>query len=287
MSHIEDALKKLQGAVGARDLAKPPKRLAAVVPKGYEYAGHRIEVDMVELRARGLLAPDVDERRLSEQYRAIKRPLLRNAEQIGETAVQRGNLVAVASALSGEGKTFTCVNLCLSIAREKDWSVVLVDGDCSKRDLTRLFGAEDRPGLMDLLRDPSLSFEALVMPTNVSGLSLLPAGARDVHASELIASNRMEELCAGLSTPVGGRMVIFDSSPLLLTTEAAVLASKVGQIVLIVRANETPQQAVLAAIEKLDPAKPIGAVLNQTYDTHLGFSYGDYYGSYGYGDPPN
>ena len=238
-SRIEDALHKLQ--------ARSPRpvtagaRLGAVLPKEHAYGGKRIAVDLAQFRANGLLAPDSEERRLAEQYRTIKRPLLRNADPTIDPEVPRGNLIAVASALSGEGKTFTCVNLCLSVARERDWSVLLVDGDCSKPQLTRLFSAEKEPGLIDLLRDSSESYERLVMPTDIPRLSLLPAGSRDVHATELLASKRMDELCTKLSADDPGRIVVFDSSPLLLTTEAGVLASKVGQIVLVVRANETPQ----------------------------------------------
>jgi len=280
MSRIEDALHKLQ-ARSPRPAGAPASRLGVVVPREHAYAGQRIVVDSAQLRANGLLAPDAEERRLAEQYRTIKRPLLRNADSALELSVPRANLVMVASALSGEGKTFTCVNLCLSIARERDWSVVLVDADCSKPHLTRLFAAENEPGLIDLLRDPALTFEGLVMPTDVPGLSLLPAGAHDSHASELLASKRMDDLCAALSSDGAGRMVVFDSSPLLLTTEAAELASKVGQVVVVVRANETPQQAVLAALAKLDQTKAIGCVLNQSWGDA---DHAEGYGYYGYGE---
>ena len=185
----------------------------------------------------------------------------------------------VACAWGGGGKTFRCVNLCLSIARERDWSVVLVDADSSKPHLTRLFSAEREPGFMDLLCDPGLSFEDLVMPTDIPGLSLLPAGAHDADASELLASRRMKEICLELSSADVGRMIVFDSSPLLLTTEAIVLASQVGQVLMVVQADSTQQQSVLAALDKLDPEKAINCVLNQASGAGLSESY-DYYGNY-------
>jgi len=278
MTRIEDALHKLQTR-SQRPATQPvAPRLATVAPRDHAYGGNRIVVDPVQLRANGLLAPDAEERRLAEQYRTIKRPLLRNAAPNVEPPVANGNLVAVVSALPGEGKTFTCLNLCLSVARERDWSVVLVDGDCSKPHLTRMFSAENQPGLIDLLRDPARSFDSLVMPTDVPGLSLLPAGAHDQQASELLASKRMDEVCAELSSD-SGRIVVFDSSPLLLTTEAAVLASKVGQVVVVVKANQTPQDAVMTALEKLDPDKAVGCVLNQSWASEDA----EGYGYYGYG----
>jgi exopolysaccharide/PEP-CTERM locus tyrosine autokinase len=280
MTRIEDALQKLQ-ARSQRPAASPATpRLATVVAKEPEYGGSCIVVDPAQLRANGLLAPDGDERQLAEQYRTIKRPLLRNASPHVDPPVPDGNLVAVVSALPAEGKTFTCLNLCLSIARERDWSVVLVDADCSKPHLTRMFSAENQPGLIDLLRDPARTFDSLVMPTDVPGFSLLPSGAHDRHAAELLASKRMDEICAALASENPSRIVVFDSSPLLLTTEAAVLASKVGQVVLVVKANETPREAVMASLEKLDPGKPIGCILNQSWGTQ---ERAEGYGYYGYG----
>jgi protein-tyrosine kinase len=282
MSRIEDALQKLQ-ARSSRPTAPPTTRLATLEPRQHAYAGRRIIVDPAQLRANGLLALDSEERRLAEQYRTIKRPLLRNADPNIDPPLARGNLVMVASALSGEGKTFTCVNLCLSIARERDWTVVLVDGDCSKPHLTRLFAAESEPGLIDLLRDPALSFDSLVMPTDIPGLSLLPAGSRDLRASELLASKRMDEFCAALSSGDAARMVVFDSSPLLLTTEAPALAANVGQIAVVVSANETPRESVMAALEKLDPAKAIACILNRHAEAG---AHSQSYGYYTYDEPP-
>lgn len=281
MGRIEDALQKLQRA-GARQTdarTSVPARIATVVAADKDYAGKRLTVDVDQLRSQGLLAPNSDERSLAEQYRVIKRPLLHNAD-LHRAGAERGNLLMIGSALSGEGKTFTCLNLCLSIAREKDWSVVLVDGDCSKPHLTRLFSAEKEPGLVDLLRDPSVSFNSVVMPTDVPGLAFVPAGARDPHASELLASRRMDEVCLSLAQEHANRMVIFDSSPLLLTTESPVLASKVGQVAVVVRANSTPRQAVVAALETLDSSKPIGCILNQVFRADLTADYGSY-GDYG------
>jgi protein-tyrosine kinase len=289
MGRIEEALAKLQrAAVGGEPAAAPKPVIAKVVepvaggPRHeHVYGGRHIEVDTAALRAQGLLAPDTYTRRLADEYRVIKRPLLRNASRTQEPLIPRGNLLMVGSAVAGEGKTFTCLNLCLSMARERDWTVVLVDADCSKPQLTRLFGAEDQPGLLELLRDPTRSFEDLVMPTNVSGLALLPAGSRDEHAAELLASDRMAAVCAALAEADPQRIIVFDSSPLLLTTEAPVLASHMGQIVLVVQANRTPQQAVLAAIEKLDRAKTISLVLNRDDSAQTPLSYGYGYGDYG------
>jgi receptor protein-tyrosine kinase len=289
MGRIEDTVRKLKGAgrLPPSNVQPPspnPARLGTVVPPTTAYEGKHIAVDLGQLRLNELLAPDIDSRRIAEQYRAIKRPLLRNAVTRRQpAAVERGNLLMIASALPGEGKTFTCVNLCLSIAREKDWQVVLVDADCSKPHLTRLFSLEQEPGLLDLLRNPKAAFDSFVMPTDIPGLSILPAGGDDGDASELLASKRMDDLCAALAVAGTDRMIVFDSSPLLLTSEAVALATHVGQIALVVRASETPRPAVLAALDKLDSEKAIGLILNRAYGTGLGLE-SDGYGYPDYGN---
>ena len=244
------------------------------------YGGKQIIMDTERLAANGLLAPDVSQRRLEDEYRLVKRPLLKNAARAQQPILPFGNLLMVASALSGEGKTFTCVNLSFSIAREKDWSVVLVDGDCAKPHLTKLLGAEGEPGLMDLLRDSSLSVDSVVMPTNIPNLAFLPSGTRDRQAAELLASARMEQVCVDLAADAR-RMIVWDSGPLLLAPESAALCSRVGQVMMVVKAFKTPSNAVLAACEKLDPSKAINLLLNEADERGGLGGYGD---AYGYSD---
>jgi exopolysaccharide/PEP-CTERM locus tyrosine autokinase len=291
MGRIEDAIAKLQAERGVSPV--PSRPLGRTVDRGlsapapaqttHVYGGKQIVIDTNRLAASGLLAPDSLQRRLEDEYRVIKRPLLRNAALAPDGLLPHGNLLMVASALSGEGKTFTCVNLCLSIAREKDWSVVLVDADCAKPHLSQLFGAEREPGLLDLLRDGSQSFDSFVMPTNIPNLTFLPSGARDRQAAELLASGRMEQLCDDAAAHDARRIVVFDSAPQLLAPESTILSSRVGQILMVVKAFKTPYQAVLSARDKLDPSKAINLLLNEADERDGLGGYGD---GYGYGDVP-
>ena len=228
------------------------------------------------------MPPESQERLIANQFRQIKRALLANAFGKGVPAVANGRLMMMTSALPGEGKTFTTINLALSMSREKGVEVLVVDADVAKPQVSGLFGLEREPGLLEALIDDALDIESLVLRTDVQWLCILPAGrcAEDV-ATELLASARMEETAARLGARYPNRIVIFDSPPLLLTNESRVLTTVVGQVVIVVRAGATPQQAVTEAIGYVGEEKPIGLVLNQSKATGPGNYYG--YGEYGYG----
>jgi exopolysaccharide/PEP-CTERM locus tyrosine autokinase len=240
-----------------------------------------ITINQNALRNAGLLPVQEDERRIAAEFRQIKRPLVSAARGRGMPVLPHGRIIVVASALPGEGKTFTSINLTLSLALEKDSSVVLVDGDLAKAHLSRLFGVREEPGLMDVLLDDSKDIGSVIIPTTVRGVSILPAGRGADTATELLNSARMETVIADLLAHDPTRFVVFDSPPLLLTTEARALTSVAGQVVVVVRAEDTTQGAVVEALKYVAEGKPVGLVLNQcrTKAAHY-YAYGEY-GEYG------
>lgn len=208
------------------------------------------------LREKGLLAPEAHEHQQRAEYRHIKYGLLREINRQGGHG-----LILVTSALQGEGKSFSSVHLALSLASEQDYTVVLVDADVIRPSVSRLMGCEDRPGLMNVLVDGSTNIESLILPTNVRGLSFLPSGRHEERATEFFSSARMAEITRQLLS-VPNRIVVVDTLPLLLTTESRALASLGGQIVLVVRAESTPQNAVMEAIELLGEGANVKLLLN-------------------------
>jgi exopolysaccharide/PEP-CTERM locus tyrosine autokinase len=286
MSVVERALQKLQKNALPKSVTSD-KRVARVTrrEKATEEIntddtiiahGRIIEFSVEALSEAGLYSSASSQ--LADEYRLIKQPILRRASARGVDADPRGNLLMVASALGGEGKTFTSVNLSLSLASEKDWKVLLVDVDCKNPQLSRLLGVDDEPGILNYLRDSSMDIEKLIMPTSVEGLSVLPLGHVDDHAAEYLASARMSDLCDHLSSVGRHHLVVFDSSPLLMTAESPILSSQMGQIALVIMANKTPQQAVMEAIQKLDSNKAIGLILNRADNTGEILKYGTNYG---------
>jgi len=284
MSLVEMALDKLRGAqarAGKSAPSNPPRQVGSLVDTGAHRrldqipdSGKLIAIDRDSLRMSGFLPESGFERRLADQFRQVKRPLLAHAFAEGS-----GNerLIAVASALPGDGKTFTSINLALSLSREHDVSVLLVDADVAKRHVSRLFGAAEEPGLLDALADPVVHPESMVIRTDLRSLQLLPAGKLCEGATELLSSARMAEISLALLARDPRRIVVFDSSPLLITSESRPIIDTVGQVVLVVRAGVTPRQAVLDATSMLPSNKRVGIVLNQSL-TALSTNY------YGHGD---
>jgi exopolysaccharide/PEP-CTERM locus tyrosine autokinase len=236
-----------------------------------------VHVDFTRLEAKGIYAPDDLDVNIRDEFRRIKRPLLSNAFGKGALLVDNGNLIVVTSSLPGEGKTFTAASLALSITLERDHTVLLVDADAAKPDMTHLFGLEKRRGLSDVLLDKSVSLGDVLVRTDIPDLTLLPSGALHSQMVELLASKRMEQIVAELGQRYHDRVIIFDAPPVLASSEAQLLTQLAGQIVFIVQAGETPQHVVQEAIETLDESKAIGLVLNQTQNI-FGKNYSDYYG---------
>lgn len=237
-------------------------------------------VNLARLKQTGALTPDAGRSKIAEEYRLIKRPLLMNAFGHGDNPpVPQGNLIMVTSSVPGEGKSFTAINLAISMATELESTVLLVDADVAKSSVIRYLGLEADRGLLDVLRDPSVQLSDVLIKTDIAKLTVLPSGRGFAHATELLASNAMKAFVKDISTRYRDRIIIFDCPPLLATSEASVLASYMGQIVFVVEAERTPQEAVKDALALLVDCEYVGIVLNKAPTRTSG---GDYYG-YGYG----
>jgi exopolysaccharide/PEP-CTERM locus tyrosine autokinase len=278
MSIIENALDKARRATATPLGGGPtvlPDSPADTGTRVAFAAQRRIAIDFNLLRAQGELPEAGLERRFADYYREIKRPLVQ-AMLTGDAHAD-ARVVLVTSALPGEGKSFTALNLAFSVARERDVSVLLVDADLPKGHLSRTFGLQGAPGLLDALADETIDIDSLVLGTDIRGLEILPAGNPMEGSAELIASARMGQIAMRLARHPR-RLVLLDSAPLLASSEARALKQLPGKILMVTRANRTPRQALLDAIALIDKTKLHGLVLN---DSNAGSSDG-YYAHYGY-----
>ena len=244
-----------------------------------------VDLDLEALAAAGYLVPSAPRSHMADQYRVIKRPLIANAIGKGVTKVNHGNLIMITSAMPGEGKSFTSINLAMSIASELDHSVMLVDADVARPSLLKKLGIAEALGLLDLLEGKAEMSDVLIR-TNIDKLTLLPCGRPHPKSTELLASDAMRQLLHDMAMRYPDRIIIFDSPPLLLTTESRVLASQMGQVVLVVQAGKTLQADVQHALSTIESC-PIRLLLLNMARTESQGAYGYGYGygeGYGYGD---
>jgi protein-tyrosine kinase len=239
-----------------------------------------VEIDLAALAVAGYVTPDAPRAQIADEFRVIKRPIIKNAHWKSGTKTEHGNRVMVTSALPEEGKTFVAINLALSIALEVDSTVLLVDADVANPSVAKVMNLPQSKGLMDLLTNDRLEVADVLLKTNVDKLSLLPAGTPHPRATELLASQAMANLVAEMASRYPDRILVFDSPPLLLTTEARVLATHMGQIVMVVESDRTSQTAVMRAIETIESCPIVLMVLNRAPRSEIGNYYGYGYNSY-------
>ena len=283
-----DDLLSIPASLGEDDVGEmlaedPDAGLSGGEQRPVSGSGRQVTLDLERLRDAGLVDPKSSKsNRTTEEFRRIKRPLLMHIRGEGATVVDNANLIMVTSALPGEGKTFTSINLAMSIAMEMDKTVLLIDADVAKPDVTGRLAVEAERGLIDVLQDESLTLPEVLLRTDIPKLTLLPSGSRHVHSTELLASDRMRQLMLELANRYSDRIIIIDSPPLLLTNEARVLAGLVGQVVLVTEESKTPQNAVKEAVDMLEDNEIVGIVMNKGAHRREGEGYGGY-GYYPYG----
>jgi len=239
------------------------------------------ELPYQELNAAGMVVAGAGTRnQLSEEYRAIKRPILTAIDIAKYDGIKNTNMVMVTSCVSGEGKTFSAINLAISIAMERDRSVLLIDGDVTNPSCGERLGFNSKQkGLTDLLLDRDLHINDVVCQSDIPNLRFLPAGSSAHHVTELLSSRGMAELVESLSRSFQDRVIIFDTAPMLLTSEASVVADLAGQIVFVVAAESTTQGMVSDALKMVNNHSRVGYVLNKTRKKQSNiYGYG-----YGYG----
>src|SRR5687768_4272402 len=206
----------------------PEAPRAALAAPPFLSGSRVLQVDVARATARGLLPPEDMSKRMREEFRRIKWPLLDVALRRAPSQIERPNLIMITSSVPSEGKTFCSFNLALSMAREQDCAILLIDADMAKPKLTSALGLAESPGLSEYLSGTQLHLQDVVWKTNLERIYFLPSGAPTASGPELIAGQRMQQLIAELSTLPNGFIVLFDSPPLLATSDARVLSRLVG-----------------------------------------------------------
>lgn len=271
-----------EAPAAAQDLAAPPAGDSGT-SADMDVSSRYVELDLKRLDEMRIVTPRSPRSQIAEEFRMIKRPILANARGKGASPVENGNLIMVTSSVPGEGKSFNSINLAMSIAMELDNTVLLVDADVARPSVLNLLGLPPAKGLMDVLLDNTVGLPDVLLRTNIEKLTLLPAGMPHKNATELLASSAMKKLLVEIAHRYPDRIIVFDSPPLMVTTEAPVLAQSMGQLVLVVEAGRTTQTMVKQALAKVASCPVKLLVLNKARYARTDGYYGYYGYGYGYG----
>ena len=268
---------RIPGAERRAAREAPPVDTAPRKPDDAVAVSRAVKIDLARLASLGFVTPDAPRSQLAAEFQTIKRPLLANAQPGAISRPHNANLIMVTSAVAGEGKSFTALNLALSIAMELDSTVLLVDADVANPVILDILGLPSSKGLMNVLTDRKLDLSSVILRTNIEKLAVLPAGSRHPRATELLASEGMSRLVDEMAARYPDRVIVFDSPPLLLTTESPALAAHMGQIVVVVEAERTTESTLTQALAKIENCPIVMTVLNKAPASRLGSYYG-----YGY-----
>jgi protein-tyrosine kinase len=230
---------------------------------------HSVHPDEHRWRPDGHLVSLVDPTSFeADQYRTLR--------HIVERLHASKRLIAVTSAVPGDGKTTTAINLAGALAHAADARILLVDLDLRTPAVGNRLGlATQSPGLVDLLLDPDLTLDDVVQRHPRFRLSVLPAGRSLSMPYELLKSPRLGEFLNLARQRYS--YVVVDTPPLVPVPDSRLIADRVDGFVLVVGAHRTPRPLLEDALNMMDPTKVIGIVFNGD-DRPLSGYYGHYYG---------
>ncbi len=236
----------------------------------------QVSIDRNSLARHGITIPSAKRSRVVEEFRMVKRQVVGNyMEEAADDAMNKNRVIMVTSARPREGKTFTAINLALSIATEQDLKVLLIDLDTKYHAMQDMMGIPANYGLIDLLSNPEIDFSDVVLRTNLPNLTVMPAGTPNVRSPELLSSKRTRAMFTEMTQRYSDRFIIFDAPSVLGSSDPAVLAGLVGQVVMVVEADRTQQEEVETAVGLISACPIVSLLLNK-----IRTSAADQFGSY-------
>lgn len=218
---------------------------------------NQLDIKNIEDLDKHLVAVWKEDSLVAEQYRILRTYILKAAKK------NSSKVFLVSSAVHGEGKTLTATNLAISIARGLDESVILMDADLRKPNVSSMFGLKkETRGLAEYLTQGG-DFVNYINKTSVHKLSLIPSGLPPHNPSELIHSKHMVNLIKQLKQRFDNQIVIIDSPPLIPVTDSIILSSLADAVIIVIKASETQREIVNEAIDKIgNKEKILGLILN-------------------------
>jgi receptor protein-tyrosine kinase len=274
------------GGEAGRAIIDPSLRAPPVLPDGNDALSmpqHTAQppLDMASLERAGLVVGHKVRTRISEEFRITVGHLLRSMHANYSPGRGAPNVLMVTSARPGEGKSFSSLNLAGSMAQHTQREVLLVDVDAKQRSITAELGLGDRPGLLDLSTNSSLRIEDVVVRTAIPHMSIITIGSGHTIGTEISPTRPVTTLVERIARRFPNAVVLLDAPPCLSTSDPSTLAPFVGQIVLVVEAERTQRNEVIAALDLIKACPSITLMLNKIrLTTSYTFGAYHYFGTY-------
>jgi receptor protein-tyrosine kinase len=238
-------------------------------------------LDMASLEKAGMVVGHKVRTRISEEFRITVGHILRSMHANYSPGKGAPNVLMVTSARPGEGKSFSSLNLAGSIAQHTQREVLLVDVDAKQRSISAELGLADRPGLLDLSTNSALRIEDVIVRTAIPHLSIITVGSGHTIGTEISPTRPVTNLVERIARRFPNAVVLLDAPPCLSTSDPSTLAPFVGQIVLIVEAERTQRNEVVAALDLIKACPSITLMLNKIrLTTSYTFGAYHYFGTY-------
>jgi capsular exopolysaccharide synthesis family protein len=227
------------------------------------------EVQSIEYTETKLMEGRVEHQRENRILSAMAHSQYADAFKILSTQVMQRmeenhwNSLIVTSVGTDEGKTTTAINLGISIAREIEYSVLLVDGNLRKPELHNYFGFKPELGLSDYLKSDLDLADVLVRPNDIDHFVILPGGQPLMNSTEMLGSPKMCTLAEELKSRYPKRIIIFDMPPVLNLADTVSFAPCVDCTLLVVEDDVTKETELQQAIDLMSVTNIIGTVLNK------------------------
>jgi protein-tyrosine kinase len=242
---------------------------------------NQVRLDFRALRQEGMITPDHMTSSISNEFRGIKRKLLQKVRD-PKTRTTVNNLIMITSSLPGEGKTFSSINLALSLAAERGLQVLLIDADIIRPSVGDVFIAPPKVGLTELLSGKTRNVsDVLYRCADIPSLAVIFSGNPKNGSPELISSREMVNLCHELSRRYPDRVILIDTPPVLASSEAAILASYVHQVIMVVSADQTDKHQLRQSLEAVSSCQNINLLFNKAPN----WNEAEYKPYYGYAEP--
>ncbi len=271
MSRIERALEKAEEI--RKSSKKSEREEAHTLP--LDSISHEFKIDEpiinIEKVNKHLISITDAGTSIAEQYKKLRVNILKLTEK------EFLNTLLITSPEIGEGKTLTAINLAVTMAKEIDYTVLLVDADLKHPTIHKYLGLEVKYGLSDYLMG-KVKISDVMIKTGVGKLIFLPAGSPTDNSSELLSSDRMKKLIYEMKYRYNDRYIIFDSAPILVTSDTISLSNLVDGLLIVMQGGRTTLKTAEKALSLINGANILGVVFNNVPREFAKNLYPYYYG---------